>query len=227
LAWLREFVTPGGRVMSDAQTAYALALAFDIATDPDLRTTLGARLATLARKAGYRIGTGFVGTPIVADALTATGHLREAGRMLTQTECPSWLYPVTMGATTIWERWDSMLPDGTINPGEMTSFNHYALGAVADWIYQVVAGIRPAAPGYRELLLAPTPGPGLDWARAALETPHGRVECGWQREPEGYLIEVLVPDGVAAELRLPDGSRRSIQSGQHSVRSAAEKPMPR
>ncbi|MFT2588613.1 hypothetical protein, partial [Escherichia coli] len=77
---------------------------------------------------GYRIGTGFVGTPLVADALTDGGHLAAAGRLLLQTECPSWLYPVTMGATTVWERWDSMLPDGSVNPGEMTSFNHYALG---------------------------------------------------------------------------------------------------
>src|SRR5690606_22868655 len=116
-----------------------------------MRQRLGDRLADLVREDGYRIGTGFVGTPIVCDALTATGHLDAATRLLTQTENPSWLYPVTMGATTIWERWDSMLPDGTINPGQMTSFNHYALGAVADWMHRVVAGLAPLEPGYRSM----------------------------------------------------------------------------
>ncbi|MEN0070536.1 MAG: family 78 glycoside hydrolase catalytic domain, partial [Propionicimonas sp.] len=116
-AWLAEYVTGAGRILSDAQTAYALAIEFGIAADPGLRARMGERLAWLVRRDGYRISTGFVGTPLITDALTRTGHLRQAGRMLLQTECPSWLYPVTMGATTIWERWDSMLPDGSINPG--------------------------------------------------------------------------------------------------------------
>ncbi len=93
-----------------------------------MRQALADRLAAVVREGGYRIGTGFVGTPLVTDALTDAGHLDAAERLLFQTECPSWLYPVTMGATTVWERWDSLLPDGSVNPGEMTSFNHYALG---------------------------------------------------------------------------------------------------
>ena len=114
------------------------------------------RLAELVRERGYRIATGFVGTPLVADALADAGHLDAAERLLLQTECPSWLYPVTMGATTVWERWDSLLPDGSVNPGEMTSFNHYALGAVADWLPRGLApdaGYRRAAP--RGLAAAP------------------------------------------------------------------------
>ena len=97
----------------------------------------------LVAESGYRISTGFAGTPYICDALTGTGHLDDAYRLLLQRECPSWLYPVTMGATTVWERWDSMLPDGSINPGEMTSFNHYALGAVADWMHRTIGGIAP------------------------------------------------------------------------------------
>ena len=128
-----------------------------------------------------------------------------------------------MGATTIWERWDSMLPDGTINPGDMTSFNHYALGAVADWLYKVVAGIQPAAPGYEQIRLAPTPGPGLDWANGALETRQGRIECGWRRTDDGYTIDVLVPEGVAAELALPDGRVQRVPSGHHSYFSETSK----
>ena len=118
-------------------------------------------------ESGYRIPTGFAGTPFVLDALTSTGHLDEAYRLLLQRECPSWLYPVTMGATTIWERWDSMLPDGTINPGEMTSFNHYALGAVADWMHRTIGGIAPLEPGYSKVLIAPQPGGGIRWARSS------------------------------------------------------------
>ena len=136
-------------MMSDAPTAYALALEFDLVDRPARcarRSPTGS--PTLVREGGYRIGTGFVGTPLVTDALTDGGHLAAAERLLLQTECPSWLYPVTMGATTVWERWDSLLPDGSVNPGEMTSFNHYALGAVADWLHRTVAGLAPAAPGY-------------------------------------------------------------------------------
>jgi alpha-L-rhamnosidase len=120
-----------------------------------------------------------------------------------------------MGATTIWERWDSMLPDGTVNPGEMTSFNHYALGAVADWLYQVVAGIRPAEPGYARIRLAPTPGPGLEWAGAALDTPHGTVECRWERRDARIHVTAVVPDGTEAEVILMDGSQHLVSGGSH------------
>src|SRR5699024_8398672 len=108
-----------------------------------------------------------------SDALTSTGHAEVAGRLLRQTTVPSWLYAVTMGATTVWERWDSMLPDGTINPGQMTSFNHYAFGAVADWLYRSLAGLAPEGPGYRRIRIAPVPVSGIDHAAARHETPYG------------------------------------------------------
>ena len=149
------------------------------------------RLAELVAESGYRIATGFAGTPFVTDALTATGHLDDAYRLLLQRECPSWLYPVTMGATTIWERWDSMLPDGTINPGEMTSFNHYALGAVADWMHRTIGGIAPLEPGYSKVLIAPQPGGDI-----AL----GPVFSGDQARHD---LRLLVPEG-----RRPDRAGR-------------------
>jgi len=129
-AFAREYITPSGRLMSDAETAYALSIAFDLLPTPEQRQRAGDRLNELVRESGYHIRTGFVGTPLICNALCSTGHFVAAYRLLLQQECPSWLYPVTMGATTVWERWDSMLPDGSINPGEMTSFNHYALGAL-------------------------------------------------------------------------------------------------
>ncbi|MGZ0067257.1 family 78 glycoside hydrolase catalytic domain [Microbacterium arborescens] len=214
-AFVAAYVGADGRIRSDCATVYALAIVFDVVGGA-LRTRAGERLAELVREGGYRVTTGFAGTPYITDALTETGHVDEAYRLLLEDGCPSWLYPVTMGATTIWERWDSMLPDGSINPGEMTSFNHYALGAVADWLYRVVAGIRPAAPGYARLRLQPVPGAGLSWARASLETRHGRVTSGWRREPDGIVVEVEVPHGIEADVVLPDGSVSTVTGGRHS-----------
>lgn len=225
-AWLAEYVTPAGRILSDAQTSYALAIEFGLAT-AGLREQMGDRLAWLARRDAYRISTGFVGTPLVTDALTRTGHLLEAGRMLQQTECPSWLYSVVMGATTIWERWDSLLEDGSINPGEMTSFNHYALGAVADWLHRVVGGLAPAAPGYHRLELAPRPIPGLAWATTGHDTPYGRAEVAWRRVEGSIEISATVPANTSAHVLLPDGRELDVAAGHHCWSVAAEPaPMP-
>ncbi len=214
-AFLAEYVTPAGRMVSDAQTGYALAIMFDLVAE-EHRQALGDRLAELVRSGGYTIGTGFVGTPIVADALTRTGHLEAATRLLTQTACPSWLYPVTMGATTIWERWDSMLPDGTINPGEMTSFNHYALGAVADWLHRVVAGLAPATPGYGAIRIAPQPLTGFDFAEARHVTPYGPASVRWDRDGDQIHVVAEVPPNSSAEVVLPDGQQLSVGSGRHT-----------
>ena len=174
-AFVREYVTPAGRLMNDAETAYALAIAFDLLPTAEQRQHAGERLAELVRDSGYQIRTGFVGTPLICDALCSTGHYQAAYRLLLQRECPSWLYPVTMGATTVWERWDSMLPDGTINPGEMTSFNHYALGAVADWMHRTIGGLTPAQPGYRRIEIRPRPGGGT---HALPRQPHHSLWIG-------------------------------------------------
>ncbi|MEU1970866.1 family 78 glycoside hydrolase catalytic domain [Microbacterium sp. NPDC019599] len=214
-AFREHYVSPEGRIRSDAQAVYALAIHFGL-LDDDEKARAGERLAELVAEGDYRVATGFAGTPYVVWALTETGHVDIAYRLLLQDELPSWLYAVKMGATTVWERWDSLLPDGTVNPGEMTSFNHYALGAVVDWLYKAVAGIRPAEPGYSRLRLQPTPGPGLDWARGSLQTRHGLVECGWRRGVTGEItIECTVPAGIEADLILPDGTTRVLAAGIH------------
>lgn len=213
-AFNAEYVTSAGRIMSDAQTAYALAIVFDIAP-AEQHAALGARLAELTRQSGYRIGTGFVGTPIIQDALTRTGHLETARRLLVQTENPSWLYPVTMGATTIWERWDSMLPDGTINPGQMTSFNHYAFGAVGDWLHRVVAGLAPDAPGYARMRIEPRPLAGFDSASAEHLTPYGRARSAWTRADGAIRVEAVIPPNTTATVVLPDGQSHDVGSGSH------------
>lgn len=209
----------GGRVFSDCTTVYALAIVFGLLDEADERFA-GDRLSELAAESGYLISTGFAGTPFITDALTKTGHLDDAYKLLLQRECPSWLYPVTMGATTVWERWDSMLPDGTINPGEMTSFNHYALGAVADWMHRVVGGLSPLEPGYAQVLVAPQPGGGLTEAETALQTPHGRVSVRWTLTGDQLTVETEIPEGVGGVLRLPGQGDRPLQPGRSSVTEA-------
>ena len=216
-AFNREFVTPSGRLASDAQTAYALALRFDLLTSQSQRRRAADRLVELVRRERYCIGTGFVGTPLVCDALVDAGHVDDAYRLLLQTRCPSWLYPVTMGATTVWERWDSMLPDGTINPGEMTSFNHYALGAVADFLHRVVAGLAPAEPGYRRLLVRPQPGGGLTEASATLQSPYGTASVHWRRSGPRLDVDITVPTGSTASVELPARDPVVLGPGEHEL----------
>ena len=214
-----RFVTPDGRLSSDTQTAYALAIAFALLPTERQRRGAAERLARIVRRASFRIATGFTGTPLICDALCAAGEPQLAYRMLLEKGCPSWLHPVTMGATTVWERWDSMLPDGTVNPGEMTSFNHYALGAVADWLHRTVAGLAAAEPGWRRLSVAPVPGGDLNWAKAAHDTPYGRAEAGWRIEGDVIVVEALVPANTHAEVQLPDGSAPfEVGSGRHTFR---------
>ncbi|MFF1883018.1 family 78 glycoside hydrolase catalytic domain [Pseudarthrobacter sp. NPDC058196] len=214
-AFAEHYVAADGTIRSDCTTVYALAIAFDVLPTPELREFAGTRLAELVRDNDYRVSTGFAGTPFITHALTDTGHVDEAYRLLLEEGCPSWLYPVTMGATTVWERWDSMLPDGTINPGEMTSFNHYALGAVADWMHKAIGGIRPLEPGYARVLIAPKPGEGISWAKTSLKTPHGEVRVEWTLDGGAFRLEATVPAGVAADVVLPDGARHAMEGGTH------------
>ncbi|WP_328608324.1 glycoside hydrolase family 78 protein [Amycolatopsis sp. NBC_00345] len=215
-AFAREYVTGSGRVVSDAQTAYALALEFALLPEAGQRAVAARRLADLVRASGFRIGTGFVGTPLIADALTASGRPDLAYRLVLERGNPSWLYPVTMGATTIWERWDSMLPDGSVNPGEMTSFNHYALGAVADWLHRTVAGLAPSSPGYRSLEVRPRPDAALTHAWARHETPYGEASVSWRREDGRFTLDVVVPAGASATVHVPGAEPVHVTHGRHS-----------
>ncbi|WP_026403359.1 alpha-L-rhamnosidase [Actinomadura rifamycini] len=214
-AFQDEYTTASGRLLSDSPTAYALALEFALLPGSAQRRHAAARLVELVRGSGYTIATGFVGTPLICDALTEGGHVDAAYRLLMQRECPSWLYPVTMGATTIWERWDSLLPDGTVNPSGMTSFNHYALGAVADWLHRTVAGLAPAAPGYREIEIRPRPGGGLTRAGARLRTPYGAAECSWRIENGRLAVKAVVPANATAHVALPGADRFTVGSGAY------------
>ncbi|WP_432563954.1 family 78 glycoside hydrolase catalytic domain [Kineococcus sp. SYSU DK003] len=213
-AFVGEYLRPDGRLASDAQTAYALAIVFGLLSGEQLANA-GERLAELVAQDGHRVATGFAGVNLVTDALTGTGHDTTAYALLTETGCPSWLYQVSMGATTTWERWDSMVPDGTVNPGHMTSFNHYALGSIADWMHRTVAGLAPAAPGYRRLLVRPRPGADLTSASARHETPYGPAAVSWRRRGNDLLVDVDVPLGVSATIDLPGRPTSEVGAGRH------------
>jgi alpha-L-rhamnosidase len=199
------------------QTGAAIALEFGISPVEE-RDRIGEGLARNVRDERGRIATGFLGTPLVLFALVNTGHTDEAFLMLLRLEAPSWLYQVEMGATTVWERWDALAPDGSIHTGEMAtddssgmlSFNHYAYGAVIDWIYRYVAGIAPTVerPGYRRIVVAPRPATALTWARASIETRLGEASVDWRLSGDDLHLDLVVPYGADAVLDLPvtDGS---------------------
>jgi alpha-L-rhamnosidase len=209
--FLQEFVTPTGRMASNTQTAYALALAFDLLPESQ-RAGAARRLAEDVRRFKH-LTTGFLGAPLVCPVLSDNGYWNEAFMLLNRKEYPSWLYPITRGATTIWERWDGIKEDGSFQDKEMNSFNHYAYGAIGEWLYKVVAGIEldPERPGYKHIKIQPHPGGGLQYARAALESPYGRIVSDWQIRDNRFTLTVEIPANSTATVRLPGASEGSLR----------------
>ena len=217
-AFDREFVTAAGRVGENTQTAYALALAFDLLPD-SLVPKAAERLAADIRAREVHLTTGFLGTPHLLPVLSATGHTGLAYELLTQRSYPSWLYPISRGATTMWERWDGIRPDSSFEDPGMNSFNHYAFGAVGDWMYRIIGGIDgdPRAPGYRRSRIAPRPGAGLARARASLETVYGTLTSAWQRDGERFDLDVTVPPNTSAEVTLWETRVDRIREGGRAL----------
>jgi alpha-L-rhamnosidase len=210
----REFVTANGRISPNTQTAYTLALTFDL-LPKSMHAEAADRLAADVRKFGH-LTTGFLGASDLCRALSSTGHLDEAYMLVNRTEYPSWLYPVTKGATTIWERWDGIKPDGSFQDAGMNSFNHYAYGAIGMWMYSVIAGISldEAHPGYKHIFIAPHPGGGLSHAKAAIETVYGKVASEWQLAGGKLKLKVEIPPNTTATVKLPQGNPQEIGSGE-------------
>jgi alpha-L-rhamnosidase len=210
-AFQREFCLLGGRLTVETQTAYLLALAFELLPEAD-RPAAANRLVELIRDNDGHLSTGFIGISFLNPVLTETGHADIAYRLLLQETYPSWLYPVKHGATTIWERWNGWThEDGFFNP-HMNSFNHYSLGSVGEWLYRHVAGIEldPGFPGYEHFVLKPCCGPGLDWARAAYGTMHGEIRSHWRREGGAFRWEITVPPNTTASVHLPAASAADV-----------------
>ena len=205
-----EFVTPNARLTSDTQTAYSLALAFDL-FPVDMRAKAAERLANNVKEFKH-ITTGFLGTPLICHVLTEYGYLGQAYMLLNRDEYPSWLYPITKGATTIWERWDGIKPDGSFQRKGMNSFNHYAYGAIGEWLYRIVAGIEvdEMNPGYKHIIIQPHPGGGLIHAKARVESMYGAIESGWKINDKTMTLNVDIPPNTRATLRIPSADINDI-----------------
>ncbi len=224
-AYVSVFTDGNGKLKDEFQTGYVLPIYFRMFPDDETRRKAAGNLAALARANNHCIGTGFPGTPYILFALADNGQAEEAFSMLMNTRCPSWLYEVRVGATTIWERWDGLDENGNCPIGDdgtdkMISYNHYASGAVGDFLYRRIAGIDPLAPGYKRFAVKPLVGGGLTAARGETETPYGRVVSDWKVENGKFTIQVQVPVGSSCELTLPDGSKKELASGVHTEQCA-------
>ena len=214
-AFQKQFVMADGKVGEGTQTAYVLALDFDL-VPPALQAAAAAKLAQDVRERGH-LTTGFLGTPHLLTVLSRFGYTKEAYLLLNREEFPSWLYPVKQGATTIWERWDGLKPDGSFENKDMNSFNHYAYGAVGDWMYEVLAGINidPASPGYKHVLIQPQPGGGFTHTSASHVSPYGRIATSWKLKGGILELEVIIPANSSATVRLPQTAPSAVtESGR-------------
>jgi alpha-L-rhamnosidase len=210
-----------GELKVQTQTSAAFTIVYALAPSAVAREKAGRLLVDEIRACDTHLTTGFLGTPVLLRALTEIGETALAYELLEQTTCPSWLYPVTMGATSIWERWDAIRPDGTHHPNWMNSFNHYAFGSAASWLYDTVCGIRdmteedPLAAGFKRFRLSPHPGGTLKDAEASLETSFGMIRSSWKRSDGKIIYDFTVPVGTTAELILPGERPVALSAGTH------------
>ena len=210
-AFRREYME-NGRVKNATQTACVLALYFDITDD---RAATATQLNELVKRAGH-LETGFVGTPYLLHALSDNGYAETAYDLLLRREYPSWLYPISKGATTVWEHWDGIKPDGTMWSTDMNSFNHYAYGAVADWMYGAAAGINsdPDRPGFEHIIFRPVTDRRLDFVKASIDTRRGTVASEWRRENGRIKYIFTVPEGCCASVII-GGEKHEVGAGTH------------
>ncbi|MCM8712016.1 glycoside hydrolase family 78 protein [Clostridium sp. SYSU_GA19001] len=207
-----EFFSKNGRSTINTQTAHVVALHFDL-VQPEVRKRVLKDLQLLLKKSGMHLKTGFIGTPYLCRVLSENGDSESAYKIFFQEDYPSWLYEVIMGATTIWERWNSILPDGKISGTGMNSLNHYAYGSIVEWMYRHMCGINPLeeAPGFKKFVLKPEVYGKLYHAKATLKSSMGIIESGWFREKDGSLtVKVTVPFNAEAEVYLPDAKLNKI-----------------
>jgi alpha-L-rhamnosidase len=212
-----EYITKAGRIGTNSQTSYVLALMFDLVPE-ELKEKAAGFLVEDIKKRGTHLSTGFLGTPYLCHVLSDNGYTDVAYDLLLQETYPSWLYPVKMGATTIWERWDGQKTDSTFQDPNMNSFNHYAYGAIGDWMYRVSAGLELKSPGYKEILIQPHPTKKLDYSRASFESSYGRIASGWERKDGRILVKVTIPANTTATIVLPVSDEDSITGDGKKLR---------
>lgn len=209
-------------VKKEFQTAYVLPLYYGMLSDEDKKKT-AAHLARIVRENDYHIATGFPGTPYILFALADNGYEEDAFKMLMTDTCPSWLYEMKVGGTTIWERWDALREDGTCNTGEddgtggMVSFNHFSYGAVGDFLYRRIAGIETLSGGGKEVRIAPMVGGGLTQARGVVNTAYGKVTSEWWINDGKFTLHVDIPCSTTAIVKLPGGEEKKLGSGSYTL----------
>ena len=210
-----EYITPNGRLALDTVTAQVLALHFGIIPEAH-RAGLAAALDQNVKKHGFHVTTGFIGTPFLLYALADNGYFETACRVLLNGDYPGWLYEVDMGATTVWERWNSLLPDGTPNPDGMNSYNHYAYGSVLEFVYRRIAGLEAKAPGFKQVKYAPHPCEGLGRVRAEYDSVYGKIVAGYQQKDGKTLYFAEIPQGVTAQIALPNERPFAVKGGKYA-----------
>jgi alpha-L-rhamnosidase len=220
-AFRHRFVTPEGLLACGTQTAYVLALHFELIPE-NARAIAFDELVRDLEKRDYHLATGFVGTPYLLDVLEKHDRLDVAYKLLEQETFPSWIFPIKNGATTIWERWDGWTKEKGFQDKFMNSFNHYAYGAVGAWMTRSVAGLEldSEEPGYRHIIFRPRPGGSLTWAEASLQTDRGQVGIKWRVDSTGLVLNLTVPQGSRASLDAPPGYKRGKSNflpGEHEV----------
>jgi alpha-L-rhamnosidase len=220
-AFVKSFVLPDGTLKGGTQTSYVLALQFDLLPQ-DLRSTAVNELVRDIEQRDNHLSTGFVGTPYLNQVLSEMGHLDTAYALLKQTTWPSWLYSVTQGATTIWERWDGWTHDKGFQDQTMNSFNHYAYGAVGAWMYAVIGGIDldPEEPGYKHIVMRPQPGGGLAYAKAGLHSLYGLIRSEWTLKNGTFDWQITIPVNTTATVYVPAKDLTHITEGGHFVEKA-------
>jgi alpha-L-rhamnosidase len=222
-AFQAKWVLEEGRLAVEQQTAYLVALAFELLPE-QVRQQAAEHLVDNIRQLDWHLSTGFIGISHLNPQLTLWGHSEAAYRLLANEDYPSWLYPVLHGATTIWERWNGWTEaDGFFDP-QMNSFNHYSLGSVSEWLYRHVAGIEldSEIPGFKQFIVKPYPDSSLEYAGAKYRSPHGTIESRWERTTNGLLLGVRIPANTQAEVHLPAGSQDQLRESGLPLSEVAE-----
>lgn len=209
-AFVRNYVTPTGRIFADSQTGYVLGLKFGLVPD-SLKAKAAAYLVEDVRSRNNHLSTGFLGTPYLCQVLSQNGYSSVAYDLVLQKTYPSWLYPVKMGATTIWERWDGIKTDSTFEDKSMNSFNHYSYGAVGDWMYQQMAGLQLGKAGYKHILIKPEPHHKFSFAKATFQSMYGQVLSGWEVNNGTMQIHVTIPPNTTADITLPQAHTEDVK----------------
>lgn len=219
-AFAEHCILSDGKLTGDFQSNYACALYFDL-VPKERKPAVAARLAELVRVGGHKIQTGFAGTPYIAFALADNGYVEDAYKLLQNTACPSWLYTVKAGGTTVWERLDALDENGHIQKmgkqyiTDMVSFNHYAFGAVGDFYYRRILGIEALEAGYRFFKICPVPGGTLSSADGSLDTVYGKIESHWRREKDAFSLGAVIPANTRCQIVLPNGETYLVGSGSY------------